>query len=841
MVSTFLIVTEKPSIARAVVKAFSIGYKLKFTKRKSKSRYNPIYEAVLAENGEMNIDFRGTEIAIKSGSTFLVTSVLGHLLNFEYSPPFDKKSSWKLDNLQEMAKEDPKLLPITLKLYDQLEELGQVAEYLIIATDWDSHGESIGNQIKMVTSHSNTKLQNGRMRFTRVSTGSIIQAFENLVDLDDNIIRQVDSLRKQDLRMGATITRFLTAGLKEASGISRLLSYGPCQSSVLWIINERYKEKQAFQPEELWNVQAVVNVKVGDEPEKFIFSHEKRDLAENDAQIIQQSIPSPAKGIIEQVSFSEETITRPLPLDTDTLEADCARFFRVAPKAVADLAEQLYNSGFITYPRTESTFYLMKDLKPLLTKFEKKGEFVDQAKICAEQGMVDNPSKGKYTKDHEPVMPVKSVTKEEFDVAFKNSSSWEINTAWKIYSYVVLRFMATISVDAIKKVTKHVLTAEGVRFIHSSQEIVKPGFMTIYPYRRFRKSVQCPLKEGDEIKTQIKLDKSHSTPPPLYTESDLLREMARFGIGTDATRSTHVDTVLKRNFAKIILGSRGRTLYPTMLGHKICEVFIKHAPELINPEIRSTVEQWTLQIKEGKLTPEEVDNKVIELAVKSLKSLETNFKAVFTEITKGVQISTKEGTSFGWCPVHPDSALILRSTSKGKRFIRCEREDCIKSFPVPKKGVLRALDSTCKLCGQIPVNVGTGTKTWTFCPNCWVVKMDDTGPFFCSKCVEEDCQYSGVYTGMKTKGYLGSCPVCNTGEVYLLAEGTLTTVRCSNIDCSKEWKAPNIRTGTSIQAGGKCKLCDLSTLVVKRKGKNPYHICPVCSITCFQCVHRCFD
>ncbi|MHA2297869.1 MAG: DNA topoisomerase [Candidatus Hodarchaeales archaeon] len=841
MASTLLMVAEKPSIARALVKAFSIKFKLKFTKNKSKSRYNPVYNALLPEDTSIEIVINDSQAVLTPGSEFKITSVLGHLLNFEYSPPYDKKSTWKLDNLQKMAIEDPNLVPVSSKLYEQLEELGRNADYLVIATDWDSHGESIGNQIMIVASRSNANLQCGRMKFTSVGVGAVVKAFKEQVALDQSLIQQVDSLRKQDLRMGAIITRFLTVGLKEASGISRLLSYGPCQSSVLWIINERYKEKQAFQPEELWNIRAIQSLEGKEEPKRIVFNHVNQDFSEKEARKLYQALKTPIKGRVETISTTREIISRPLPLDTDTIESDCARLFRISPKMVADLAEQLYNVGLITYPRTESSYYLMKDLNLLREKFEKKGDFIDQAKICRKQGMVNKPSSGKFTKDHEPIMPVKSVTREEFETILEKISEWERSTAWKIYSYVVLRFLATISKDAVKEVIKHVLNVERENFQYQAEKVIELGFLKIYPYKKIREKEKCPLKEGEKTTVQIELDKSYSTPPLLYTESDLLREMVKFGIGTDATRSTHIDTVLKRKFAKIIHGPRGRTLYPTMLGHKICEIFNQHAPELVNPEIRSTVEQWTQKIREGEIIPEEVDNKVIELTVSNLKTLEFNIKNVFDEISEGVQISTKEGTSFGWCPIHPNSPLILRSSSKGKRFIRCERENCNKSFPLPKKGLLRPLDSNCTICNQQPISVGTGTKNWILCPNCWVSLMDDTGPFFCSKCKEENCSYSSEYKGMKSKGFLGTCPICNTGEVFLFAEGTLTTVFCINPECKKEWKAPNIRTGTSIQVGGLCKLCGLRTLVVKRLRKRPYHICTTCSITCFQCTHRCFD
>ena len=97
-----------------------------------------------------------------------------------------------------------------------------------------------------------------------------------------------------------------------------------------------------------------------------------------------------------------------MSVDTDTLEAEGSRLFRVSPKLIADLAEKLYNNGFITYPRTESSYYLVKDLSPVCEKFTDNSFFSEIAELCLTKGNPKNASKGRFTKDHEPISPVKS-------------------------------------------------------------------------------------------------------------------------------------------------------------------------------------------------------------------------------------------------------------------------------------------------------------------------------------------------------------------------------------------------------------------------------------------------
>ena len=207
MSSIISIVAEKPSIARALVRAFSIAYKIKFKGRNGKTRYNYIFGSTI-EKDPIKFHIETTEFRLKKGDQIQITSVIGHILNFDYPPPFDKETNWHNSDPIDIVEIEPIEKPINQNLVNHIQEIGKNSDVLVIATDWDGHGEAIGREILEVASRENKKIRHGRMRFTSTNPLALQRAFESQTGLNWDWIRQVDSLRKQDLRMGSSITRF---------------------------------------------------------------------------------------------------------------------------------------------------------------------------------------------------------------------------------------------------------------------------------------------------------------------------------------------------------------------------------------------------------------------------------------------------------------------------------------------------------------------------------------------------------------------------------------------------------------------------------------------------------
>lgn len=824
MCATISILAEKPSIARALVKAFSIVDKLKFKGRKGKTRYNYIFESTI-DSQDIYFRIEKDEYRLRKEDRLIISSVTGHILNFDYLPPFDKDTNWRNSDPLDLIELEPMEVPIQENMVSHIEELGKESDVIVIATDWDGHGESIGRQILEIATLSNKKIRHGRMHFTSTNPNTLKKAFESQTDLNWDWIKQIDSLRKQDLRMGSSITRFLTVGIQNRGIQNRMISYGPCQTSVLWLITNRFLENKNFSPKKFWKGSVKISTSEGP-----LFLDWKGNPATNEKIIdsLVSTLEKVAEGTITEYNEESGVIKRPLPLNTDTLEAECAQLFKISPKQVADIAEKLYNNGFITYPRTESSFYLEKDLTNLAEKFTKHDDFGLIAKECITLGGVQNPSKGRFTKDHEPIKPVKAAKRSKIEKTFQKTPSI-VNYAWNIYSYVVWRFLATIHSDATIVNQYIILSAASEEFIVKGRRIIDLGYLKFYKFKKIEGKELPRLEKGINQSIEAFKHQGFTTPPPLWSESQLIRKMAKLNLGTDATRSTHIDTVQKRMYT-MNRGSR-RILVPTTLGMALYQVLTENAEDLIIPEIRGKIESWTQQIRDHEKTPEDVDNLVIELTTRGLQRMKANQEEIFTKLVQSIELMTGVGKIFGICP-ECQGNLVFQQGKGASRFLKCSNSLCETSFPLPKKGDLSTVDNEkCRICNGVPLLISSKFYSWVMCPICWTREAIKDHPWFCTDCNRTDCPFSGSWEVTSSEQNLGNCPECG-GDVLLKFSQQTTQVICKT--CKRTWKAPNLRKGTSITLSDPCKKCGHQTLSVVKRGKKPYRLCVFCSLFFFQ-------
>ncbi len=825
MVATISLVAEKPSIARALVHAFSIFYTLKFKGKKSRhSKYNYIFQSPLKDQ-EIRFNIQNDEYRLREGDNIMITSVIGHLLNFDYPPPFDKDTNWQNSDPLDLIDLSPIEVPIQERMVQHVKEIGVESDVIVIATDWDGHGESIGRQIVEIASQENKRIRHGRMRFTSTNPIALKNAFENQTNLNWDWIKQVDSLRKQDLRMGSSLTRFLTVGVQNSGIRGQIISYGPCQTSVLWLITQRFIENRNFIPEKFWKL----SIKISSFLEPFFLEWKGNPSTdENKVDSILPDLKKSNTGTITDYNEEQGVIKRPLPLDTDTLESECAQFFKISPKRVADIAEKLYNNGFITYPRTESSYYHEKDFTKLAEIFLKHSEFGTTAKECIDCDGVKNPSKGRFTKDHEPIKPVKSINRADIEKSFSKTPSL-INNAWDIYSYVVWRFLATIHAEAKVMHQYIILTAGTEEFNAVGTNIIDEGYLKFYKFKTVNEKEFPLLEKGQKYPFEPYKHQGFTTPPQIWSESQLIRKMSKLNLGTDATRSTHIDTVQKRNYT-VVQGPR-RVLIPTTLGTALFQVLTQNAEDLILPEIRGKVESWTQQIKDHEKTPEDVDNLVIELTTRGLQRMKANQEEIFSVLVQSIKSMTGIGVTLGTCP-DCNSNLILQQGKQKSRFLKCSNSLCEASFPLPKKGDISPIDEEkCRICTGTPLLVSTKYHSWVMCPICWTRKAQKDRPWFCSDCNNIECPFSGSWTVSSSEQQLGNCPECN-GLLILAINDESSHIECKQ--CKKVWKTPKIRKGTSITPSASCTNCGRKTLSIVKMGKKPYKLCVFCSLFFFE-------
>ena len=305
--------------------------------------------------------------------------------------------------------------------------------------------------------------------------------------------------------------------------------------------------------------------------------------------------------------------------------------------------------------------------------------------------------------------------------------------------------------------------------------------------------------------------------------------MASLNLGTDATRSTHIDTVQKRKYTT--LSGSQRSLIPTPLGESLFNVLLENAKDLIVPEIRGKVESWTQQIREHEKSSDEVDQLVIDLTKHGIRSLKSNEEEIFKSLTRSIKKMTGVGTVLGVCP-DCEGSLVLAQGKKGARFLKCTNLLCETSFPLPRKGSLTHIENeSCRICMTAPLLVTSGYHNWVMCPVCWTREASSDHPWFCSECNRKDCPFSGSWEAVSSDESLGLCPDCN-GETYLEIVNEKAQIICNS--CKRVWKTPKLRQKMSITLGEACTNCNRKTLSIFKHGKKPYRLCVFCSLFYFD-------
>ena len=207
-----------------------------------------------------------------------------------------------------------------------------------------------------------------------------------------------------------------------------------------------------------------------------------------------------------------------------------------------DIAENLYQKGLTSYPRTDNSVYPPSiNLIEILNKLASVQALRDSVNSVLSQKEIV-PSKGKETKDHPPIYPVGVAQKE-------NLSQDE----WKIYELICRRFLATLSEDARTENTSVLLSANEEPYVARANCFVC-GVEGVYPYSELNENILPKLSVGDEVNV-LSLDmlSKETQPPNRYSQGSLIKLMEDNNLGTKSTRPSIIQNFIQEG---ILVGIR---------------------------------------------------------------------------------------------------------------------------------------------------------------------------------------------------------------------------------------------------------------------------------------------
>ena len=556
----------------------------------------------------------------------------GHIMDVDFP---EELNNWRAVDPSKLFDAEPVLVirDENVSYVRALAHLGSDAKIVYLALDADPEGEAIAYEAMFVVKNVNPKAVFKRVLFSAITRTDIVNAFNSPTNLNPSLAKRVFTRMILDLTLGAVFTRALTLSVEEVDGNAlprgSFLSYGPCQTPVLNLVVQRAIERENFKPEKYY----VVHIAVDVAGKELILNHDGTFKERSKAEEVLALIKSVGRARVVIASYREGFLEPPAPLDTLELERRASRFLNIRPKAALDIAEELYRHGYISYPRTETTIYPQTlNLRQVLLELV-NSEYGDYAKALLETSF--RPTRGDSDDGaHPPIYPTKGARRSEVLRYFKNDKYW------KIYDLVVRHFLATLSPPARIERQRVVVEVSGHRFGTEGLRIIDRGYLTIYPYEEPSEKVLPRLRVGDELRiARAWIEERETEPPPYLSESELLRLMKKYGIGTDATMQDHIHTNVIRGYFRI----RNRQCIPTPLGKAVINVLSKSGGELIDPWFRARMERSLMEISRGLLRPGEVLSMFKNEARKIYEKLMKRRDDIAKELIKALRESLQKG------------------------------------------------------------------------------------------------------------------------------------------------------------------------------------------------------
>ncbi|MBI4451887.1 DNA topoisomerase I [Candidatus Woesearchaeota archaeon] len=706
-----LIVTEKPAAALKIADALADGKPIK-----ENIGGVPYYKIT---HGKKDI---------------VVACAVGHL----YGLAEKEKKGWRFpvfDIEWKPVSETTKSSAFTKKYLNTIKKLAKGANVFTVASDFDIEGEVIG--LNVMRFACNQKDAN-RMKFSTLTKDELRESYKNKSKhLDWGQAEAGETRHYLDWFNGLNYSRALTAAIK-TTGTFKLMSTGRVQGPALKIIVDREKEIKAFVPKPFWQIQLT-----GDYDSRQITAMHSEDKfwEKVKADAVIQNTKGQKEATISKIERKKFNQMPPFPFDLTSLQVEAYRCFGIQPKETLEIAQDLYTSGFISYPRTSS-----QQLPPaigynkVLNDLARQRNYSELIKLLQKKSGL-KPNNGKKADAAHPAIFPTGIAPEGLEE--KES---------KIYDLIVKRFLATFGDNAVRETIIVDIDCNGEIFIAKGTMTIEKGWHKFYmPYVNLEEVELPNFRQNDRIKVEkIELLSKDTQPPKRFTPASIIKELEKRNLGTKATRSEIVDTLFQRGYVQ------GRAIEATNLGISTIETLEKYVPRIIDEELTRHFELEMEKIREGQQKKEVILEEAKDAITNVLTDFKKKQKEIGAELQKANRETQDEMSFLGICPMCKEGNMMIRRGKFGA-FAACNKyPDCKTIFSIPKNALIKPAKKDCETCGFPKVlAIKKAKQPMEFCLN----------PKCPTKLVEGEAgeQAKAIAHGeIKRK-----CPKCNEGDIVL--------------------------------------------------------------------------
>jgi DNA topoisomerase-1 len=473
------------------------------------------------------------------------------------------------------------ILPGKEKVVNELTKLAATADAIYLATDLDREGEAIAWHLKEAIGGDDSRYQ--RVVFNEITKKAITEAFEHPATLDMDRVYAQQARRFLDRVVGFMVSPLLWAK------VARGLSAGRVQSVAVRLIVEREREIRAFVPEEYWEIHAdLATAKVPDI--RFQVQKHGGKAFRPGAEAAAMAATAELENLAYTVSKREDKPTRskaPAPFITSTLQQSASTRLGFSVKKTMMLAQRLYESGYITYMRTDSTNLSADAVAACRTYI---GDNYPPRYLPDEPRIYS--SKEGAQEAHEAIRP------SDVNVLQAAIKGME-RDAERLYELIWRQFVAGQMPDAEYTSTVVTVAAGDYELTIKGRIIRFDGYTNVQPPTGRKEDVVLPdLKEGETLNL-LKLDPAqHFTKPTSrYGEASLVRELEKRGIGRPSTYASIISTIQDRGYVRL----ENKRFYAEKMGDIVTQRLQASFTDLLDFGFTAAMEKQLDEVAQGTL------------------------------------------------------------------------------------------------------------------------------------------------------------------------------------------------------------------------------------------------
>ncbi len=588
------------------------------------------------------------------------------------------------------------------KLVSDLKKASKSADMVWLASDEDREGEAIAWHLKETLDLKPEKTR--RIVFNEITKSAILYAIEHPRDIDMNLVDAQQARRVLDRLVGYEISPILWAKIKPA------LSAGRVQSVAVRLIVEREEEIKNFVSQSYFRV---IGTFASDGGRRLIAELSRRFDSEDEALAFLNSIKETAFAV-DRVETKPARRSPAPPFTTSTLQQEASRKLGYSVARTMQIAQQLYESGYITYMRTDSTN-------------------LSEVALDMASRQIESMYGKRYVKTRRYHTKIKGAQEAHEAIRPTDMQATEVNTdaaGRRLYELIWKRAIASQMADAeLEKTTIEIgIDNHKELFSCSGEQVLFDGFLKVYFESTDEEEEENPnhqlpaVKEGMPLVLESSVATQHYTQhPPRYTEASLVKKLEDLGIGRPSTYAPTISTILKREYVikedrapqdvNVItltlapgkdivrtektehLGAEKGKLFPTDIGTIVNQFLMEHFTDIMDYNFTAKVEKDFDDVANGTQAWRDVIGQFYVPFHRNVKQTQSHSKRTSGERLLGTDPASgknvyakigRYGTLIQIGETNADEKPRFASMKKGQSIESITLEEALDLFSLPR-------------------------------------------------------------------------------------------------------------------------------------------------------------